>query len=301
MTFLSAYGLMVGASSQLAKAVFSLWFLLPIKRFAQPLLDSLPEAETGRVDPGCLNGALTLSGVAFRYSPSEPWIFQALDLKVEPGEFIAITGRSGAGKSTLVRLLLGMEEPVAGAIYLDGHDLRGLDTGAVRRQVATVLQSGRLPPGSLREAVRGLTDADDDAIWDALGRAALAEEVRAMPMGLETVLTDAARVLSGGQAQRLLLARALLQKPALMLLDEATSALDNITQTATMKAVRDLPATRIVIAHRLSTIRHADRIIVLDGGRIAESGSFDELMAKGDGLFARQFREEVRWQARSGS
>jgi ABC-type bacteriocin/lantibiotic exporter with double-glycine peptidase domain len=297
MTFLSAYGMMAGAGAQLAKSVFSLWFLLPTMKFAKPLLDSLPEAETGRVDPGRLNGALTLSGLAFRYGPAEPWIFQGLDLTVEAGEFIAITGRSGAGKSTLVRLLLGMEEPSAGAIYLDGHDLRGLDTGAVRRQVATVLQSGRLPPGSLREAVRGTTGANDAAIWEALGRAALADEVRAMPMGLETVLTDAARVLSGGQTQRLLLARALLQKPALMILDEATSALDNITQAATMKAIRELPATRIVIAHRLSTIRHAHRIIVLDGGRIAETGSFDELMAKRGGLFARQFMEEVRWQA----
>ncbi|WP_458097858.1 ATP-binding cassette domain-containing protein [Roseomonas sp. WA12] len=301
MTFLSAYGMMAGAGAQLAKTVFSLWFLLPTMKFAKPLLDSLPEAETGRVDPGRLNGALTLSGVAFRYGPAEPWIFQGLDLAVEPGEFIAITGRSGAGKSTLVRILLGMEEPLAGAIYLDGHDLRGLDTGAVRRQVATVLQSGRLPSGSLREVVRGTTGAKDAAIWEALGRAALADEVRAMPMGLETVLTDAARVLSGGQTQRLLLARALLQKPALMILDEATSALDNITQAVTMKAVRDLPATRIVIAHRLSTIRHAHRIIVLDGGRVAESGTFDELMAKRDGQFARQFMEEVRWQARSES
>ncbi|WP_159996404.1 ATP-binding cassette domain-containing protein [Roseomonas sp. 18066] len=301
MTFLSAYGLMAGAGTMLAKSVFQLWFLLPTRKFAQPLLETLPEAEGGRVDPGRLSGALSFTGVAFRYGPSDPWIFQGLDLALRPGEMVAITGRSGAGKSTLVRLLLGMEQPAVGAIYLDGHDLRGLEAGAVRRQVATVLQSGRLPPGSLREAVRGGTEADDATIWAALEQAALASDVRAMPMGLETVLTDAARVLSGGQAQRLLLARALVQKPAILVLDEATSALDNITQAAVMQAVRGLPVTRIVIAHRLSTIRQADRILVLEGGRIAEAGRFEELIARPRGLFAGQFAEELRWQAKGAA
>jgi peroxiredoxin/ABC-type uncharacterized transport system YnjBCD ATPase subunit len=151
--------------------------------------------------------------------------------------------------------MLGLEDPAAGAIYYDGQDLRALDLTAVRRQVATVLQNGRVPPGSIRDAVRGLTEANDAEVWQALSRAALAEEVKATPMGLETLATDATRVLSGGQAQRLLLARALVQKPAVLVLDEATSALDNITQRATMRAVRAMPATRIVVAHRLSTIR----------------------------------------------
>ncbi|MCR0983365.1 ATP-binding cassette domain-containing protein [Roseomonas populi] len=300
MTFLSAYGLMAGSGTQLAKTVFSLWFLMPTRRFAQPLLESLPESEGGRVDPGRLSGALELSNLAFRYGPADPWIFSGLSLRVEPGEFVAIVGRSGAGKSTLVRLLLGLEQPASGAIFMDGHDIRGLDLGVLRQQVATVLQSGRVPPGSIRDAVRGLTPANDAAVWAALESAALAADIRAMPMGLETVLTDASRVLSGGQAQRLLLARALLQKPALMILDEATSALDNVTQRATMRAIRTVSATRLVIAHRLSTIRHADRIIVLDSGRIAESGSFDDLIRRKDGLFARQFAEEARWQAAAG-
>jgi ABC-type bacteriocin/lantibiotic exporter with double-glycine peptidase domain len=160
-----------------------------------------------------------------------------------------------------------------------------------------VLQSGRVPPGSIRDAVRGLAEADDRQVWAALDRAALGAEVRAMPMGLETMLTDAARVLSGGQVQRLLLARAFLQQPAVLIMDEATSALDNTTQRATMRAVRELPATRIVIAHRLSTIRHADRIIVLDGGRIAEMGSFEQLLARKGGIFNRQYAEEAKWQA----
>ncbi|WP_439595920.1 ATP-binding cassette domain-containing protein [Falsiroseomonas sp.] len=301
MTFIAAYGLMVASGTQLAKTVFALWFLMPTRKFAQPLLDALPEPDTGKVDPGRLSGAIELSNLAFRYGPSEAWVFAGLSLRIEAGEYVAIVGRSGAGKSTLVRLLLGLEEPSNGAIYMDGHDIRGLDLAVLRQQVATVLQSGRVPPGSLRDAVRGLAQASEAEIWKALDQAALAADIRAMPMGLETMLTDASRVLSGGQVQRLLLARALLQKPAVLILDEATSALDNVTQRATMRAIRTMPATRIVIAHRLSTIRNADRIIVLDGGRIVESGSFDQLIQRKGGLFARQYAEEARWQAASAT
>ncbi|MGG5809184.1 ATP-binding cassette domain-containing protein [Falsiroseomonas sp. CW058] len=297
MTFISAYGLMVAAGTQLGKAMFGLWFLIPSVKFARPLMDAVPEGDAGRVDPGRLAGQVELSNVTFRYPGAEAPVFAGLSLRIEAGEFVAIVGRSGVGKSTLVRLLLGLEEPASGAIYLDGHDLRGLDLAVLRRQVATVLQAGRVPPGSLRDAVRGLTDAAEEEVWRALDRAALGADVRAMPMGLETMLTDAARVLSGGQVQRLLLARALLQKPAVLVLDEATSALDNVTQRATMRAVRDLPATRIVIAHRLSTIRHADRIIVLDGGRIAEMGTFEQLLGRRGGIFHRQYAEEAKWQA----
>lgn len=297
MTFIAAYGLMTASGTQLAKTIFALWFLLPTRKFAKPLLDALPEADTGKVDPGRLAGMVDLSNVAFRYGPSDSWVFTGLTMRIEAGEYVAIVGRSGTGKSTLVRLLLGLEEPGNGAIYMDGQDIRGLDLAVLRQQVATVLQSGRVSPGSLRDAVRGLSSVSDAEIWQALEQAALAADVRAMPMGLETMLTDASRVLSGGQVQRLLLARALLQKPAVLILDEATSALDNITQRATMRAIRTMPATRIVIAHRLSTIRNADRIIVLDGGRIAESGSFEQLLQRKGGLFARQYAEEARWQA----
>jgi ABC-type bacteriocin/lantibiotic exporter with double-glycine peptidase domain len=273
---------------------------MPTRKFAQPLLDALPEQDSGRVDPGRLTGMVELSNLTFRYGPSDAWVFAGLSLRLEAGEFVAIVGRSGAGKSTLVRLLLGLEEPTSGAIYMDGHDIRGLDLAVLRRQVATVLQAGRVPPGTIRDAVRSLSNAGDAEVWQALERSALADDVRAMPMGLETMLTDARRVLSGGQVQRLLLARALLQKPAVLILDEATSALDNITQRVVMQAIRTLPATRIVIAHRLATIRHADRIVVLDNGRIAEMGTFDQLMQRKGGLFSRQYAEEVRWQAGGG-
>ena len=296
MTFVSAYAMMTGAAMGLAKAAFGLWFLVPSLRFAKPLMESIPETHTGRVDPGRLTGGLELANLSFRYGPNEAFVFRGLNLRVEPGEFLAITGRSGVGKSTLVRLILGMEQPAGGAIYADGADIRGMDLGALRRQVATVLQNGRVPPGSIREAVRGLTGAPDGEVWAALDRAALGADVRAMPMGLETNLTDAARVLSGGQAQRLLLARALLQRPAILILDEATSALDAVTQAATMRAVRAMPCTRIVIAHRLSTILEAVRIAVLHEGQVAESGTFEQLTARKGGLFAAGFAGEA-WRA----
>ena len=301
MSFIAAYGLMAASGTQVARVFFGLWFLLPTRKFIQPLLEALPEAETGRVDPGRLSGTIDITNVSFRYPSADQSVFAGLSLRIEAGEFIAIVGRSGGGKSTLVRLLLGLEEPSVGAIYIDGQDIRGLDVFAVRSQIATVLQSCRVPPGSLRDAVRGLSSASDDDVWESLDRAALADDVRAMPMGLETMLTDASRVLSGGQVQRLMLARALLQRPSILIMDEATSALDNLTQAATMNAVRRMPCTRIVVAHRLSTVRHADRIIVIDGGRVVEAGTFAQLIARKGGAFFRQYAEEARWQAEKTS
>jgi ABC-type bacteriocin/lantibiotic exporter with double-glycine peptidase domain len=299
MSFIAAYGLMAASGTQIAKVVFALWFLLPTRKFIQPLLEALPEPDSGRVDPGRLAGTIDITNLAFRYPGADQTVFAGLSIRIEAGEFVAIVGRSGVGKSTLVRLLLGLEEPAAGAIYMDGQDIRGLDTFVLRSQVATVLQACRVPPGSIRDAVRGLSTASDTQVWQALNRIALGDDVRAMPMGLETMLTDASRVLSGGQVQRLLLARAMLQKPAILIMDEATSALDNVTQAATMRAVRRMPGTRIVVAHRLSTIRQADRIIVIDGGKVAESGSFAQLIERKGSAFARQYAEEARWQAQS--
>jgi ABC-type bacteriocin/lantibiotic exporter with double-glycine peptidase domain len=299
MSFIAAFGLMSAAGTQIAKVAFALWFLLPTRKFIQPLLEALPESDSGRVDPGRLAGTIEITNVTFRYPGADQPVFAGLTVRIEAGEFVAIVGRSGVGKSTLVRLLLGLEDPLSGAIYVDGQDIRGLDTFALRSQVATVLQACRVPPGSIRDAVRGLSTASDAEIWQALHRASLANDVRAMPMALETMLTDASRVLSGGQVQRLLLARAMLQRPAILIMDEATSALDNLTQAATMRAVRRMPCTRIVVAHRLSTIRRADRIIVLDAGRVVESGTFAQLIERKTSAFARQYAEEARWEAAS--
>jgi ABC-type bacteriocin/lantibiotic exporter with double-glycine peptidase domain len=284
MAFMSAFGLHAGAAVVLAKAVLAAGMQLPSWKFARPLLQLPPEPAAARADPGRLSGAVEVTGLRFAYDGGEGLVFRNLSFRVAAGEFVAVTGRSGSGKTTLLRLLLGVETASAGSIFFDGHDLRSLDQQLLRQQIGTVLQHGRIPPGSILDAVRGLSGATEDEVWQALRAAALAEDVAAMPMGLRTLLTDASRTLSGGQVQRLLIARALAQRPAILLLDEATSALDAATEAAVTAALARLPATRIVIAHRLSTIRHADRILYVEDGRIAEAGSFDALVAAGGGF-----------------
>ena len=206
-------------------------------------------------------------------------------MEVKAGEFIAIVGPSGSGKSTILRLLLGFETPESGSIFYDGKDLSGLDITAVRRQLGVVLQHGRIMSGSIWENIAGGTIITPDETWEALQMAGLAEDVQAMPMGIHTIISEGGGNLSGGQRQRLLIARALVHKPQILLFDEATSALDNRTQAIVTQSLEALGVTRIVIAHRLSTIRHADRIYVMQTGRIVQQGSFEEL-ASAEGLFA---------------
>jgi ABC-type bacteriocin/lantibiotic exporter with double-glycine peptidase domain len=194
-------------------------------------------------------------------------------------------GPSGCGKTTLMRVLLGLEDPDSGVIAVDGRDLASLNRPAVRRQIGSVLQSSSLLPGSIKDNIdmgRGLTQAQ---IWAALEAADLVQDVRAMAMGIETLVTDGGGTISGGQRQRVLIARALAGSPRMLILDEATSALDNVTQSAVVESLARLRITRLVVAHRLSTIRDADRIIVMDAGRVVEEGGFDDLVAAG-GVFA---------------
>ena len=235
----------------------------------------------GRIDPGRLSGKIELSNVAFFYEGADQPVFSGLNIEVEAGEFIAIVGRSGCGKSTLVRLLLGMERPAFGSISYDGQDLASLDLGLLRRRIATVLQGAQLPPGALIDTLRGFSGAKEPEIWKALEAAAISSDVRAMPLGLRTPIADAQQVLSGGQVQRLLFARALLNRPDILILDEATSALDPATQAVTTRTLNALTCTRIVIAHRLETIRGADRILVIEAGRVAHAGTHAELVAAG--------------------
>jgi ATP-binding cassette subfamily C protein len=210
-----------------------------------------------------------------------------LTLSIKPGESVAIVGPSGSGKSTLLRLLLGFETPTNGVVLYDGRDMRNLDVLAVRRQLGVVLQDSALDSGQIRKNVSGPRRMRDSEIWEVLEAAAVADDIRAMPMRLETPLTFGGGGISGGQRQRLLIARALATQPRILVLDEATSALDNRAQATISANLDAMGITRIIVAHRLSTIRNADRIIVLDGGRIAQEGSFDELVNDESGLFHR--------------
>jgi ABC-type bacteriocin/lantibiotic exporter with double-glycine peptidase domain len=202
-----------------------------------------------------------------------------LSLTIDSGEHVALVGPSGSGKSTLARVLLGLDDPESGSIAFDGRDFAALDRAAVRRQIGAVLQSSRLLPCSIRDNVSMGRDLSSEQVWEALRLAALAGDVKAMAMGLDTLVTDGESTVSGGQRQRILLARAIAGTPRILVLDEATSSVDNATQARLVEAVRHLRMTRIVIAHRLSTIRHADRIVVLDAGRVAQQGTYDELVA----------------------
>jgi ABC-type bacteriocin/lantibiotic exporter with double-glycine peptidase domain len=262
-------------------------------RRATPILGTVPETDVTKADPGMLSGEVEINGVYYRYAPDMPLVLNGLTMSIAAGELIAIVGPSGSGKSTLLRLLLGLDQPDGGAVYYDGRDLQGLNLKSVRRQIGVVLQNGRLMPGSIYENIKGATRATVDECWEAVTRVGLQPDIDAMPMKMHTLLTEGATALSGGQVQRLLIARALVGKPSVLLLDEATSALDNKTQAVVMNSLDRLSVTRIVIAHRLSTIMSADRIYVLKDGQVAESGTYRELLDKG-GLFTSfAFRQQL--------
>lgn len=235
---------------------------------------------------GKLRGRVRLDHVTFGYSPLAEPLLEDFSLDVEPGRSIALVGPSGCGKSTLMRLLLGFERPQRGAVYYDGRDLASVDAGSVRKRIGVVLQDGRLFAGSIYDNIAisapGLTL---EQAWEAAELAGLSDDIDAMPMGMNTMVTEGGGGMSVGQRQRIMIARAIAARPKILMFDEATSALDNVTQKIVSDSLESLKCTRPVIAHRLSTIRACSRIVVLDGGRIVEDGTYDELVERG-GLFA---------------
>jgi NHLM bacteriocin system ABC transporter ATP-binding protein len=250
------------------------------------ILAAEPEVHTSRTHPGRLRGALIVDNVTFRYRSDGPLILDSVSIRANPGESIALTGPSGSGKSTLLSLILRFEHPHSGAIYFDGRELSSLDITAVRRQIGVVTQDGRVMSGSILENICGGVVNNMDAAWEAARAAGLADDIEEMPMGMHTRVSDGGGNLSGGQRQRLLIARALVHKPSILIFDEATSALDNRTQATVTASLKRLKATRILVAHRFSTLRSADRIYVIEKGRVVQQGSYDELV-KAKGLFAR--------------
>lgn len=291
MAFSSAFGQFLGATLGLSAALTATLSIIPQYESARPLLAATPERQGGG-SAGRLSGAIDISKVSFRYQPDGPLVLDDVSIGVRPGEFIALVGPSGSGKSTLCRLLLGFEHPQAGAIHYDGQDLAGLDPVAVRRQLGVVLQNGRLMPGDIFTNIVGSAPLSQDDAWEAARMAGLDADIAAMPMGMHTLIAEGAGTLSGGQKQRLLIARAVVRKPRILLFDEATSALDNRTQAIVADSLFRLNATRIVVAHRLSTVVGADRIYFMEGGRIVEQGSYEELMRL-DGRFAAMARRQL--------
>ena len=284
--FTAAYGSLMGAFSTLAGTAMNAAQIQPILEMAEPFLKTVPETQEKKEIVTSINGGLELSHISFRYDDDSPYILNDLSLKIKPGEYVAIVGRTGCGKSTLMRLLLGFEKPEKGAIYYDGKDIESLDLGSLRRRIGTVMQQSGLFQGDIySNIVLTAPGLSIDEAWDAAEKAGIADDIRAMPMGMYTMVSEGGGGISGGQKQRLMIARAIAPKPKLLFFDEATSALDNKTQKQVSEALDAMGCTRVVIAHRLSTIRHCDRILVLDGGTIVEDGSYDALIEKG-GFFA---------------
>jgi NHLM bacteriocin system ABC transporter ATP-binding protein len=282
-----ALGQVVLAMGQLSNVAAASYAVAPILARLEPIVTGPVEGADDARDPGELRGAVELENVTFAYPGSTGPAVESVTLRAAPGELIALAGPSGAGKSTLVRLLLGFEAPTDGRVLYDGRDLRTLDPRLVRRQLGVVLQRSRLVQGSLLDNVlASAPEAGEAAAWEAAELAGIADAIRALPLGMQTRVGEDNQSFSGGQIQRLLIARALVRRPPVLIFDEATSALDNVTQREISDRLASLECTRIVIAHRLSTIRRADRIYVVDGGRVVDEGTYDELTRHG-GLFAR--------------
>jgi ATP-binding cassette subfamily C protein len=292
IAFYAAFGTFFANGIALSNTFVSLLNIVPVMESARPILETPIEVAAARPDPGELAGHIEVSHVSFRYTPGGPLILDDVNFEARPGEFIAIVGPSGSGKSTLLRLLLGFEPPETGMIYYDGQDLAGVDVSAVRAQMGVVLQTSRLLQGDIFNNIVGATPLTLSDAWDAAERAGLAEDIREMPMQMHTMIAEGGSTLSGGQRQRLLVARAIVRRPRILLFDEATSALDNRTQDLVSRGLEAMQATRIVIAHRLSTIRNADRLYVMEHGRIVQQGTYAQL-ASVPGLFAQLIARQV--------
>lgn len=279
--FNAAYGMLSGALMSVAGIALTAARIKPVIDMAKPIMDAEPEISEGKHIVTKISGGIELSNVSFRYEDNSPLVVDDLSLKIKPGQYVAIVGKTGCGKSTLLRLLLGFEKPQKGAIYYDGRDMGTLDLKSLRKRIGVVTQNGKLFQGDIySNIIISAPYLSVDDAWKAAEIADIADDIRAMPMGMHTIISEGAGGISGGQKQRLMIARAVAPNPKILMFDEATSALDNITQKKVSEALDSLKCTRIVIAHRLSTIKQCDRIIVLDGGKIAEDGTYDELLAK---------------------
>ncbi|MCH6160894.1 NHLP bacteriocin export ABC transporter permease/ATPase subunit [Streptomyces marispadix] len=294
LTFNTAVTMMLTSVTQLTNSLISAAAALPMFEKVKPVLNEPTEVRDGSTQPGELSGAIEARHLTFRYSDDGPLTLDDVSLRVEPGEFVAVVGPSGCGKSTLLRLLIGFEKPASGSVLYDGQDLAALDQAAVRRQCGVVLQNAQPFVGSILDSICGAEIYSHEEAWEAAEMAGLAEDIKRMPMGMHTILSDGGSAVSGGQRQRLMIAQALIRRPRILYFDEATSALDNETQRTVIESTRKLQATRIVIAHRLSTVMDADRVLVMSQGRIVQQGSPSELLADTSGEFHALVRRQIR-------
>ena len=293
IAFNAALGSLLQASTDLSGAILTVNVVGPLYEESKVIFETVPESDRMKTEAPHLTGDIELSRVSFKYIKDGPQVIRDISLRIRSGEHVAIVGPSGGGKSTLLRLLLAFELPDSGEIFYDGHNLDQLDIRSVRRQLGVVLQSGQLFSGSIYENIAGANPlVTHNDVMRAIEQAGMEDDLKRMPMGLHTVVSEGSDTISGGQRQRLLIARALVGSPKILFFDEATSALDNKTQKIVLDTVNSLKITRITVAHRLSTIEECDRIIVIEGGVITEEGTFKKLMEKG-GTFAEMAKRQM--------
>lgn len=291
--FNTAYAMVSAAFMSVVSIAVTISNIKPTLEMAKPIMEAEPEIQEEKEAVTELRGEIELSNITFRYNENMPNIFDGFSLRIRPGEYIAIVGPTGCGKSTLMRLLLGFETPQKGSIFFDKKDISKIDLESLRKRIGSVMQDGKLFLGDIySNIVITAPQLTLDSAWEAAETASIADDIRAMPMGMHTMISEGQGGISGGQKQRLMIARAVAPKPKILIFDEATSALDNLTQKKVSEAITSLKCTRIVIAHRLSTIRNANRIIYIDNGKIAEEGTYDELIAK-NGLFANLVKRQI--------
>ena len=293
MAFNASYGQVSFAIMEYAAIAGQTAEVKPLLELLAPILETAPEADENKPSVESLTGGIEVSNVTFSYGEDGPTVLRGLSFTVRPGEYVALVGKSGCGKSTILRLLLGFEVPDSGSIFYGSHDVQSVDLRSLRQQIGTVLQDGKLFMGDMASNITLSTPgATIEDAWAAAEVAGIADDIRKMPQGMQTLVSEGSGGVSGGQRQRLLIARAVCGGRRILLLDEATSALDNKTQKHVSDSLDALACTRLVIAHRLSTIRHCDRILVVDDGHIAEEGTYDELLEKG-GLFTELVKRQM--------